>query len=99
MPSSLCANLAIVIKVVNYIESGASNTRLFLQICEEMDATHQSLLFLTQVLWSSKGNILARLFELKEEVDSFFKIRWISYLNLTNQNLSLTWHTRRQSLA
>ena len=47
MPSSLCANLAIVIKVVNYIKSGATNTRLFRQICEGMDATHQSLLFHT----------------------------------------------------
>ena len=75
MPSSLCANLAIVIKVVNYIKSGASNTRLFRQICEGMDATHQSLLFQTQVRWLSKGNMLARVFELKEEVDTFLKMK------------------------
>ena len=37
MPSSLCVNLAIVIKVVNYIKSGASNTRLFRPICEGMN--------------------------------------------------------------
>ena len=75
MPSSLSANLAIVIKVVNYIKSGASNTRLFRQICEGMDATHQCLLFHTQVRWLSKGNMLARVFELKEEVDTFLKMK------------------------
>ena len=75
MPSSLCANLAIIIKVVNYIKSGASNTRLFRQICEGMDATHQSLLFHTQVRWLSKGNMLARVIELKEEVDTFLKMK------------------------
>ena len=75
MPCSLCVNLAIVIKVINYIKSGASNTRLFRQICEGMDATHQSLLFHTQVRWLSKGNMLARVFELKEEVDTFLKMK------------------------
>ena len=75
MPSSLCADLVIVIKVVNYVKSGACNTRLFRQICEGLDATHQYLLFHTQVRWLSKGNMLARVFELKEEVNTFLKMK------------------------
>ena len=100
MPSSLCANLAIVIKVVNYIKSGASNTRLFRQIRDGMDATHQSLLFHTQVRWLFKGNMLARVFELKEEVDNFLKMKCKMDLlsDLLNQSLSLTWHALQISL-
>lgn len=40
-------------------------------MCQDMDATHQDLLFYTAVRWLSKGNLLARVFELREEVETF----------------------------
>ena len=61
----------MVIKVVNYVESSALNTRLFSKLCKDMDANHTALLYHTQVHWLSKGDMLSRIFELREEVKLF----------------------------
>ena len=62
-------NLAI--KVVNFIKAGALNSRLFKQLCVDMDSEHQALLFHTNVRWLLKGNMLGRLYELRQEVATF----------------------------
>ena len=61
----------MVIKVVAYVKSSALNTRLFSKLCKDMDADHTALLYHTQVRWLSKGNMLSRIFELREEVKLF----------------------------
>ena len=61
-------HMSVIIKVVNYVKSSAFNVRLFSKFCKDMDADHTSLLYHTQVRWLSKGNILSRIFELREEV-------------------------------
>lgn len=63
--------LKICIKVVNAIKSSALNTRLFEVLCSEMSSEHKTLLFHTEVRWLSKGNMLNRLYELKNEVEIF----------------------------
>ena len=68
IPRRLHTNLSVVIKVVNYVKSSALNTRLFSKLCENMDADHTKLLYHTQVRWLSKGNMLSRVFELRDEV-------------------------------
>ena len=57
-----------------------------------MDADHTALLYQTQVCWLSKGNMLSRIFELREEVKLFLVAkqktqyfvgiwwRWIFYI-------------------
>ena len=60
--------MSVVIKVVNYVKSSTLNSRLFNKLCEDMDADHTALLYQTQVRWLSKGNMLSRIFELREEV-------------------------------
>jgi DNA-binding Xre family transcriptional regulator len=60
-----------VIKLVNTIKTSALNTRIFKKICSDLDSEYETLLFHTEVLWLSKGNMLARLFSLKEEVVMF----------------------------
>lgn len=50
-----------VIKVINHVKVHALSSRLFKQLCEEMDAEHKH-----QVHWLSKGRSLARVFELRE---------------------------------
>ncbi|XP_064462248.1 protein FAM200A-like [Ornithodoros turicata] len=52
---------------------GALNTRLFKELCSDMDAGHQFLLFHTNVRWLSRGNVTARVFELREELKVFFQ--------------------------
>ena len=70
-PKRLHEHMSVVIKVVNYVKSSALNTRLFSKLCKDMDANHTALSYHTQVRWLSKGNMLSRIFELREEVKLF----------------------------
>ena len=63
--------MSLVIKVVNYVKSSTLNTRLFSKLCKGMDADHIAVLYHTQVRWLSKGNMLSRIFELREGVKLF----------------------------
>ncbi|XP_066983785.1 protein FAM200C-like [Macrobrachium rosenbergii] len=71
LPASFKDTLKIVIRIVNHIKGGALNTRLFCRFCQNMDSAHQNLLFCTSVCWLSKGNVLARVFELFDELQIF----------------------------
>ena len=71
IPKRLHKHMSVVIKVVNYVKSSALNTRLISKLCEDMDADHTALLYQTQVRWLSKGNMLFRIFEPREEVKLF----------------------------
>ena len=63
--------MSTIIKTVNFIKSSALNTRLFRKLCEDMTATHKTLLFYTQVSWLSKGNVLKRVLILLPEIKLF----------------------------
>jgi hypothetical protein len=71
LPAALKVTLETVIRIVNHIKGGALNTRLFRQLCQDMDSAHQDLLFYTSVRWLSKGNVIARVFELFDELQVF----------------------------
>lgn len=73
LPSELNDVLKLCIKVVNFIKRSALNTRLFKTFCEDLGTEHKTLLFHTEVRWLSKGNMLARLFELRDEVILFLE--------------------------
>ena len=47
-----------------------------------MDADHTAFLYHTQVRWLSKGNMLFRIFELREEVKLFLVAKQKHYLLL-----------------
>ncbi|CAH1989318.1 unnamed protein product [Acanthoscelides obtectus] len=68
LPQKLRQTLDSAIRIVNYIKGSALNSPLFTLLCEDLDTDHKVLLFHTEVRWLSKGNTLARLYELKEEV-------------------------------
>ena len=53
---------------MNYIKAGSLNSRLFKLVCQDMESEHVALLFHTNVRWFSKGNMLKRLYELREKV-------------------------------
>ena len=71
LPAAMKKKLAIIIRIVNFINSSAVNFRLFSQLCKHMDSNHENLLFHTNVRWLSKGNMLARVYGLKDEVSIF----------------------------
>ena len=71
LSKSLQGVLNTVIKKVNFVKNGALNTGLFRKLCSEMNAEHLNLLYYTRVRWLFKGNVLARVFELREELKEF----------------------------
>lgn len=60
-----------VIKIVNYIKNRAVNSRLFSTLCKEMGSLHKVLLYHTEIRWLSRGKVLNRIIELKDELRLF----------------------------
>ncbi|CAG9821260.1 unnamed protein product [Phaedon cochleariae] len=78
LPEPLQEVLNSLIKIVNYIKSSALNTRLFKELCKDMNSDHETLLFYIAVRWLSKGNVIERVFELKDELKAFLEMQEIS---------------------
>lgn len=68
IPKSLNTVLITAIKIVNFIKSKPLQSRLIQKLCEEMGSVHKSLRLHTEVRWLSKGKVLTKLVELREEV-------------------------------
>ncbi|KAL4108255.1 hypothetical protein QTP88_018486 [Uroleucon formosanum] len=73
MPDNLKNVLNTSVKIVNFIKTRTLQSRLFEKLCEEMGNSHRSLLLHTEVRWLSRGKVLTRLVELREEVALFLK--------------------------
>ena len=72
MPPELGNVLDDVIKIVNFVKSRPLKARIFSVICKEMGSIHCNLLLHTSVRWLSRGKVLARVFELRNEtIDTF----------------------------
>ena len=73
LPPNLKDVLSICVQVVNFIRGRSLHHRLFKLFCEEMGNEHQVLLFHTEVRWLSRGKILTRKAELKNEIAIFLR--------------------------
>ena len=60
------------VKMVNYVRQRPLKSRLFAKLCKSMESAHVSLILHTEVRWLSRGNILSRIYELREELLIFF---------------------------
>ena len=58
--------------MVNYIRGRAKKHRMFMKLCEGMEASHKRLIFHCEVRWLSRGRVLSRVFELRKELGAFF---------------------------
>ena len=73
LPDALKCVFDVVIKSVNYIKSSALNNRLFRKLCEDLNSEHKQLLYYTKVRWLSRGNLVAGVFELRDEIKIFLE--------------------------
>ncbi|XP_066941067.1 SCAN domain-containing protein 3-like [Macrobrachium rosenbergii] len=96
LPTELKEVLDDMVKMVNFVKSSALNSRLFRLLRSDLDSTHETLLYYTGVRWLSRGNVVRRVFELKDELKLFFSCsdkkvtqmylaklndpKWITYL-------------------
>jgi hypothetical protein len=65
--------LSTAVTAVNFVKSRALQSRLFGQLCREMDAGHDTLLYHSEVRWLSRGKVLQRVFELRSEMSEFLR--------------------------
>ncbi|XP_034288737.2 protein FAM200B [Pantherophis guttatus] len=72
LPQELQEVMKSVINAVNFVKASSLNSRLFSQLCNELDAPNNALLFHTEVRWLSRGKVLKRVFELCDELKMFF---------------------------
>jgi hypothetical protein len=73
MPEDLNTALSEVVKIINHIKARPLNSRLFALLCRDMGSEHISLLLHCEVRWLSRGRILARFVELRQEIYLFLK--------------------------
>lgn len=76
-----------VVQMVNFIKIRPVKSRLFEQICVDMDSQHRRLLLHTEVRWLSRGKVLARVHELRQELLAFFEeMKQIHFCDLLRCN-------------
>ena len=55
-------------KIVNYIKMRPLKCRLFTKLCASVEVQHYALIQHTQVRWLSRGKVLSRFHEIREEL-------------------------------
>lgn len=85
-PTELKSVLNLVVNMVNFVKSRALKTRLLKEMCHEAGSKHDTLVLHTEIRWLSKGKVLQRFYELKNELSRLFsaeKPDFAMYLNDT----------------
>ena len=73
MSQELHKVLNSVVKCVNLIKARPLNPRIFSCLCSDMDADHQTLLLHSEVQWLSRGLVLKRVCDLRDEIVIFLR--------------------------
>ena len=65
--------LQAVVKTVSFIKARPLKARLFQRLCDELGAELNNLLFYCNARYLSKGKVLLRVYELRNEISIFLK--------------------------
>ena len=68
MKESLEKVLSSCVKIVNFFKTRPLCARTFAKLCVEMGAEHKNMLLHSEVRWLSRGRVLQRIFELRNEL-------------------------------
>lgn len=63
--------MKVVVSCVNFIRAHALNHRQFQELLSELNASHEDILYHTEVRWLSRGRVLKRFYDLLPEVSAF----------------------------
>jgi hypothetical protein len=64
--------MKVVIKTVNFIKSKGLNHRQFQEFLKSLDSEYNDVTFYAEVRWLTRAKMLKRVFDLKQEIQSFF---------------------------
>ena len=75
-----------VIKAVNFIRARGLNHRQFQKFLDDLNTTHQDLVYFSEVRWLSKGGMLRQFYKLREEVANFLKFKEHPIAEMEDEN-------------
>lgn len=61
----------VVVKTVSFIKARGLNHSQFQHFLTELEAEYTDVIYHCEVRWLSRGNVLKRFYELREEIDMF----------------------------
>ena len=73
LPKELSDAMAFVVATVNFIRARALSHRLFQVFCKDIGAAYTHLLYYTEVRWLSRGQVLNRFLQLRQEIKIFLR--------------------------
>jgi hypothetical protein len=70
-----------VLECSQFYKTRPLKARFFKKLCDDMGAEQSSLLYYSSARWLSRGNVLSRMFELRQEIYIFLKEEGHKYAN------------------